>query len=74
MPPDNLNEHLDIKTLKTSRSCISTAQNKQPKITAPERAAFIGELNCKTLLGKDWQHNPLNLVHRLNFARAAKTN
>ena len=74
MPPDNLNEHLDIKTFATLAELHKhCTEQTEPKITAPERAAFIGEPNCKTLLGKDWQHNPPNLVHRLNFARAAKT-
>lgn len=74
MPPDNLNEHLDIKTFATLAELHKhCTEQTEPKITAPERAAFIGEPNCKTLLGKDWQHNPSNLVHRLNFARAAKT-
>ena len=75
MPPDHLSGHLEIRAFTTVADLHQHCTEQVEQLTkAPERVAFVGEPSCKTLLGKDWQHNPSSLIHRLNFARAAKTN
>lgn len=74
MPPNNLNEYQHIVAFADLDELRQHCVNQADQFTASsDRIAYIGEPNCQALFDRNWQRNPQDLIHRLNFARAAKT-